>query len=122
MWKEFWYTHFADLLMGVADMFEDLRQQPCRDSQWAPRSTGSRGWRRRVYRRTPSACELKMPTKWLVHFLTHRRFQAVCDSRRCITWRSTKCCGSTHDSTTLNYSVLGDILCQTRVIRAGQQG
>ena len=52
-----------------------------------------------------------MPTKWLVHFLTHRRFQAVCDSRRCITWCSTKCCGSTHDSTALNYSVLGDILC-----------
>ena len=63
-----------------------------------------------------------MPIKWLVHFLTHRRFQAVCDSRRCITWCSTKCCGSTHDSTALNYSVLGDILCQTRVIRAGQQG
>ena len=28
MWKEFWYTHFADLSMDVADLFEDLRQQP----------------------------------------------------------------------------------------------
>ena len=28
MWKEFWYTRFADLSMDVADLFEDPRQQP----------------------------------------------------------------------------------------------
>lgn len=37
-------------------------------------------------------------------------FQAVCDSRRHITWCSTKTCGSTHDSTALNYSLLGEAL------------
>jgi len=40
MWKEFWYTHFADLSMDVADLFEDLRQQRARRVQERRQSSG----------------------------------------------------------------------------------